>query len=124
MLNSKSSINVVAKVDSFVPDEHNEETILSISQQQKVFTDQVVTIKATIKSLSGLKKVSVGESCINKNDLAMVDPTVSIRVVLWGDYCEKVVVKINTYIFKRFRYKSNKFGNYINTLKDGTCSIE
>ena len=124
MLNSKSSINVVAKVDSFVPDEHNEETILSISQQQKVFTDQVVTIKATIKSLSGLKKESVGESCISKNDLAMVDPTVSIRVVLWGDYCEKVVVKINTYIFKRFRYKSNKFGNYINTLKDGTCSIE
>ena len=105
MLNSKSSINVAAKVDSFVPDEHNEETILSISQQEKVFTDQVVTIKATIKSLSGSKKVSVGESCINKNDLAMVDPTVSIRVVLWGDYCEKEVVKDNTYIFKRFRYK-------------------
>ena len=49
LLNSKSSINVVAKVDSFVPDEHNEETILSISQLQMVFMDQIVTIKATIK---------------------------------------------------------------------------
>ena len=32
LLNSKSSINVVAKVNPFVSDEHNEETILSISQ--------------------------------------------------------------------------------------------
>ena len=54
----------------------------------------------------------------------MVDPTGSIRVVLSGDYCEKEVVKDNTYISKRFRYRSNKFGNYINTLKDGTCWIE
>ena len=51
-------------------------------------------------------------------------PTGSIRVVFWGDYWEKEVVKDNTYIFKRFRYRSNKFWNYINTLKDGTCSIE
>ena len=33
-------------------------------------------------------------------------------------------MKDNKYIFKHFRYRSNKFGNYINTLKDGTCSIE
>ena len=82
MLNSKSFINVVAKVDSFVPDEHNEETILSISQLQKAFTEQIVTIKATIKSLSGVKKVSIGESSIEKKDLTVVDPTGSIRVLL------------------------------------------
>ena len=103
LLNSKLSINIVAKVYSFVSDEYSEETILSISHLQKVFTDQIVTIKATIKSLSGVKKVSVGESSIDKNDLTVVDPTGSIRVVLWGDYCEKEVVKDNTYIFKRFR---------------------
>ena len=82
LLNSKSFINVVAKVDSFVPDEHNEETILSISQLQKAFTEQIVTIKATIKSLSGVKKVSIGESSIEKKDLTVVDPTGSIRVLL------------------------------------------
>ena len=82
LLNSKSSINIVAKVDSFVPDEYSEETVLSISQLQKVFTDQIVTIKATTKSLSGVKKVSVGESPINKRDQNVVEPTGSIRVVL------------------------------------------
>ena len=41
----------------------------------------------------------------------MVDPTGSIRVILWGDYCEKEVVKDNTYIFLRFRYRSNNFGD-------------
>ena len=82
LLNSKSSINIVAKVDSFVRDEHNEETILSISQLQKVFTDQSVKIKPTIKSLSGVKKVSVAESSIDKKDLTVADPTGSIRVVL------------------------------------------
>ena len=81
-------------------------------------------IKATIKSLSGVKKVSIDESSIDKKYLTMFGPTSSIRVVLWGDHCEKEVVKDNTYIFKRFRYRSNKFANYINTLKDGTCSIE
>ena len=85
MLNSKSYINIVAKVDPFVSDEHREETILSISHLQKVFADQFVTIKATIKSLSGVKKVSVGESSINKKNLTLVDPTSSITVVLWGD---------------------------------------
>ena len=105
LLNSKLSINIVAKVDSFVSDEHSEETILSVSHLQKIFTDQIVTIKATIKSLSGVKKVSVGESFIDKKDLTVVDPTGSIRVVLWGDYCEKEVLKDNTYIFKRFRYR-------------------
>ena len=105
LLNSKLSINIVAKVYSFVSDEYSEETILSISHLQKVFTDQIVTIKATIKSLSGVKKVSVGESSIDKKDLTVVDPTGSIKVGLWGDYCEKEVVKDNTYIFKRFRYR-------------------
>ena len=85
MLNSKSYINIVAKVDPFVSDEHREETILSISHLQKVFVDQFVTIKATIKSLSGVKKVSVGESSINKKNLTLVDPTSSITVVRWGD---------------------------------------
>ena len=85
MLNSKSYINIVAKVDPFVSDEHREETILSISHLQKVFADQFVTIKATIKSLSGVKKVSVGESSINKKNLTLVDPTSSITIVRWGD---------------------------------------
>ena len=105
LLNSKLSINIVAKVYSFVSDEYSEDTILSISHLQKVFTDQIVTIKATIKSLSRVKQVSVGKSSIDKKDLTVVDPTGSIRVVLWGDYCEKEVVKDNTYIFKRFRYR-------------------
>ena len=89
LLNSKSSINIVVKVDSFVSDEHNEEAILSISQLQKVFTDRIVTIKATIKSLSGVKKASIGESSIDKKDLTVVDPTGSIRVVLWGALYKK-----------------------------------
>ena len=97
---------------------------MSISQLQKVFTDQIDTIKAIIKSLSGVEKVSIGESSIDKKDHTVIDPTGSIRVVFWGDYCEKEVVKDNTYTFKRFRYRSNKFGNYINTLKDGTCSAK
>ena len=54
----------------------------------------------------------------------MVDPTGLIRVVLWEGYCEKEVVKDNTYIFQRFRCGSSKLGNYINTLKNGTYSIE
>ena len=58
LLNCKSSINVVAKVDSFVPDEHNEETILSISQLQKVFTDQIVTMKVKIKFKWGEKIIN------------------------------------------------------------------
>ena len=85
--NSKSSLNVVVKVDSFVLDENNEETILSISQLQKVFTDEIVTIKAITKRLNGVKKVSIGESSIDKKDLTVVDPTRLIRVVLWGNYC-------------------------------------
>ena len=123
MLNRKSSINIVAKVDFFVPDEHIEETILSISQLQ-IFTDQIVTIKATSKILSGVKKVSLGESSIDEKDLTVVDSTGSIRVVPWGDHCEKELVKDNTYIFECFTYRSNKPENYINTLKDGTYSIE
>ena len=88
--------------------EHNEETRFSVSQLQKVSTDQIVTIKTTIKILSRVKKVSIGESSIDKKDLTVVDPTGSIRVVVWGYYCEKEVVKDNTYIFKRFRYRPNK----------------
>ena len=49
------------KVDSSVPDEHSKEPILSISQLQKVFMDQVATFEATIKKLSRVKKVSVDE---------------------------------------------------------------
>ena len=124
LLSSKSSINIVAKVDSFLPDEHSKKTILSISQLQKVFTDQIVTIKATTKSFSGVKKVSFGESSIDKRDLNVVDPTGSTRVVLWEDYCEKEVVKYNKHIFKCLRYRSNKFGKYINKPRGGTCSIE
>ena len=88
LLNSKSFINVVAKVDSFVPDEHNKETILSISQLQKAFTEQIVTIKATIKSLSGVKKVSIGESSTEKKGLLRL--TLLVRL---GYYSRETIVK-------------------------------
>ena len=71
---------------------------MSISPLQKVFTDQTVTIKGAIKRLSGVKKVYVGESSIDKKDLTVVNPTGSIRVVVMVSYCEKEVLKdIRTY---------------------------
>ena len=98
--NSKSSLNIVAKLDSFVPEKHNEEAILSISQLQKVFTDQSVTIKATIKSLNRVKKVFVCESSIDKKDHAWLTLPARLEQYL------KEAVKDNRHIFKRFRRRS------------------
>ena len=66
LLSSKSSINVVAKVNYFLPNEHNQETSSSISQLEKVFMDQIFTIKATIKSFKWWEEISIGKLSIDK----------------------------------------------------------
>ena len=124
LMNKKTTLEVQMKVDNFTTIELDKETILPISQLDKLYSDQIVFLKGTIKYLSSTKKMCIRDETVDKVDLMVVNPTGSIKVTLWGHKCKEDLVIGNTYIFKGFRFKSSKFGNYINSPKTEECSVE
>ena len=124
LMNKKATLEVQIKVDDFTPIELDKEIILPISQLDKLYSDQIVSLKATIKSLSSTKKVCIRDETVDRVDLMVVDPTGSIKVTLWGDKCKEDLEIGNTYIFKGFRFKPSKFGSYINCPKNEQYSVE
>lgn len=121
LMNKKTTLEVQMKVDNFMPIEVNKEIILSISQLDKPYSYQIVSLKAAIKNLSSIKKMCIRDETADRVDLMVVNPTGSIKVTLWGDKCKKDLLIGNTYIFKGFRFKYSKFGSYINSPKNGEC---
>ena len=99
----------------------DKEIILPVSQVDKLYSGQIVSLKATIKNLSPIKKMCFSDETVNRVDLMVIDPTGSVKVTLWCDKCKEDLVIGNTYIFKGFRFKYSKFGSYINAPKNGEC---
>ena len=84
LMNKKTTLKVQMKVDDFTPIELDKEIILPISQLDKLYSDQIVSPKATIKNLSSSKKMCIKDETVDRVDLMVVDPTGSIKVTLWG----------------------------------------
>ena len=78
--------------------------MVTIDTLKKTSPQQLVNLKATVKSISGSKMVKVQLGSLNKSSATLVDPTGSITAVFWQEWADCVDID-KTYIFKNLRVK-------------------
>ena len=82
--------------------------MVTIDTLKKTSPQQLVNLKATVKSISGSKMVKVQSGSLNKSSATLVDPTGSITAVFWQEWADCVDID-KTYIFKNLRVKKKQF---------------
>lgn len=93
-------------------------TITSLNQ---VSAEQLVTLKANVAKVNGSKIITTSSrnptSQLKKQDVIIVDPTASMRLILWEEYIDCLETN-KTYLFKNLRLKQDSAGNkFLNTPK-------
>ena len=89
---------------------------LDIASFSNVAPEQIVSFKAKIVNLSGEKKFDTQKGCFVKQEAFAVDPTGTIRIVLWGDYVNQLKQDV-TYNLTGLRLKQADGEKYVNTPK-------
>jgi hypothetical protein len=110
--------------------EHIEMTppsVTSLLSLNQVSSEQLVTLKAKVMKISGSKKITTSRnpnSPLVKQELVIVDPTVSVKVILWEQFVD-TLKEDQTCVFKNLRLKRENNGSmYLNTPKSDQFSFE
>ena len=78
--------------------------------------EQLVSLKAKVKTISAPKVISTTSGTLKKQECTTVDPTNYIQLVLWEENVERLQENV-TCVFKNLRVKKSSFGKYLNTAK-------
>ena len=98
--------------------------IIDISSLSKIAKEQLVTVKAEVAQISGVKSLLKHDNTqLRKQELVIRDTASSIQLVLWNDYVESLELH-KTYILTNLRLKDSKFGQYVNTPKSQEFTFE
>ncbi|XP_028408819.1 uncharacterized protein LOC114531404 [Dendronephthya gigantea] len=95
-------------------------TIASLSQTTP---GQLVTVTGYVAHLSATKVILMPSGALKKQEGFLVDPTGSIKLVLWRSHTDTIEVE-KTYTFNQLRLKFQNSERYLNTPKaDEDCKI-
>ena len=102
-------------------------SVISLLALNQVSSEQLVTSKAKAAKVTGLKKTTTSRnpnSQLMKQELVIVDPTASVKVILWEQFVD-CLKEGQTYVFKNLRLKCENNGSmYLNTPKSNEFSFE
>ena len=98
--------------------------LVSLSNVHGISPGQLVTIKATVSKMSGVKQVKIDNGTLKQVMAILVDPTASIQAVFWEEWIDSIEDG-KTYVFTNMRVRGDSYTNekYVNTAKSG-CKIE
>ena len=108
----------------FMPIADEDQEPVSIATLSKITLGQIVTIKAKVADIAGVKIQIVNDkSEVNKQQTIIHDPSGSIKLTLWGKYTDKLEIG-QTYLIKKVRVRKDKFEEiYVNSIKSGETSF-
>ena len=105
------------------PDQSNKNEIFSLRNLNNIAAEQLITVKAKIVNLSGVKVVPLANKTLQKQEIDISDPTGTSKLLLWGENCEQSLDSGVTYIFSNFRLKVRGKSRYLNSPKMGDSSV-
>lgn len=89
----------------------------SIASLTEVAAEQVISVKAEVSEISGVKIVHTQhQGTLKKQEVLIRDTTSSIKVILWETNVEKLE-KNKTYLLKNLKVKVSNKERYLNTPK-------
>ena len=121
VMNSKTFSKGASK-PNFVPDQSKENENVSLENLNNIAAEQLITVKAKIINLSGVKVVPLANETFRKREIDISDPTGTSKLLLWEESCEQSLVSGVTYIFSSFRLKVRGELRYLNSRKMGGSS--
>ena len=102
--------------------EYSEDVIPSgvvdnISALNNVASEQLISVKAQVISISAAKVVTTQyQGTLKKQEVLIRDTTSSIKVILWESYVDTLTLN-STYLFKNLKVKISRNERYLNTAK-------
>ena len=98
--------------------------LVSLSNVHAISPGQLVTIKATVSKMSGIKQVKTDNGTLKQVMAILVDPTASIQAVFWEEWIDSIEDG-KTCVFTNMRVREDSYTKekYVNTAKSG-CKIE
>ena len=111
-----------ASKPNFEPDQGKENENVSLGNLNNIAAEQLVTVKAKIINLSGVKVLPRANETLRKREMDISDPTGTSKLLLWEESCEQSLESGVTYIFLNFRLKARGELRYLNSHKMGGSS--
>ena len=107
-----------------MPIANGDQEPVPIATLSKITLGQVVTIKAKVADISGVKiQIMDDKSKVNRQQTIIHDSSGSIKLTLWGKYTDTLEIG-HTYLIKKVRVRKDKFGEiYVNSIKSGETSF-
>ena len=120
VIKNTTSVKEVSHPLDFARAESISSAVSSISTIKTTSPHELVSLKATVKQLSGTKTIKMDNGILTKRSCMLQDTTGTIEAVFWEEWID-IVENEKTYMFTNFRVKKNNYTNevYINTAKDG-----
>ena len=86
-MNNKAFFKDASK-PNFKPDQGKENEIVSFGNLNNIAAEQLITVKAKIINLSGVKIVPLANETLRKREIDISDPTGTSKLLLWEEGCE------------------------------------
>ncbi|CAB4011402.1 Hypothetical predicted protein [Paramuricea clavata] len=98
--------------------------IIPISSIANLAVEQLVSVKAEVAHLSGVKILQTQhQGTLKKQEVIIRDTTSSIKLTLWGNNVDTLALN-DTYILKNLQVKSFNDTKFLNTAKGEECVHE
>ena len=126
VIDRSSKITPVGDDVGFLHVEMAPPSVTSLLSLNQVSSEQLVTLKAKVAKISGCKKITTSKnpnSQLVKQELVIVDPTASVKVILWEQFVD-CLKEGQTYLLKNLRLKRDNGSMYLNTPKSNEFSFE
>ena len=85
---------------------------VKISSVPNLASEQLISLKAKVLKISGVKFLSTRFGTLNKQDIITADTTAQIKLVLWSDQVNSLQQN-KTYYLKNMRIQSTKYESYL-----------
>ena len=92
--------------------------VTKIASLMQVTAEQIITHKAEVTHVASVKHIiSQHHGQLQKQEIILRDPTGTIKLVLWEQYVNSLVVN-HTYVLENLKLKVYNDERYLNTPKD------
>jgi hypothetical protein len=90
VIQNKSSISTLSEKLPFALNDSIDSEVLTIDSLYTTVPQQLVTVRATVNDISGVKTIKLENKTLKKSSATLVDPTGSISAVFWEEWASCV----------------------------------
>ena len=118
IIDQKSSLSPLEEIPFAMSKIMTANDVTNIVFLMNVTAEQIITLKAEVTHVASVKNIiTQHHGQLQKQEVMLRDPTGTIKLVLWEQYVDALVVN-TTYVLENLKLKVYNYERYLNTPKD------